>query len=152
MASLALAALVAASVGAMTVVVVAHAQRVAHQRDGLQALYLAEMGIEETLARQASGDRAERLSRTVRWEAASEGPLVPPPDVSPGAQIGSGGDSRLVAGSYEVKADHRRGLLVIRSCGRVATPAGRVVERGVRVTCRESGGRWVVERWEQGPW
>ncbi|MBM3474560.1 MAG: hypothetical protein FJX75_14955 [Armatimonadetes bacterium] len=152
MASLALAALIAASVGAITVVVVAHAQRVTHQRDGLQALYLAEMGIEETLAGQARGERQTSLWRTVRRDAASEGPLAPLPDRTAGGRIGRADDSRLVVGSYEVKADHRRGLLVIRSCGRVATPAGRVVEGEIRVTCRRVGGQWTVDRWEQGPW
>ena len=152
MASLALAALIAASVGAMTAVVVAHAQRVTHQRDGLQALYLAEMGVEETLARQASGDQRGRLSRIVRRDAASEGPIVPSPDTPPGARIGRADDSRLVVGSYEVKAERHRGSLMIRSRGTVATPTGRVVEREVRVSCRQVGGRWAVDRWEQGPW
>ena len=152
MASLALAALIAASVGAMTVVVMAHSQRVTHQRDGVQALYLAEMGVEEALALEARGEGPARLSRMVRQDEAAEGPIVPPPDRPVGERIGRADDSRLVVGSYEVRAEQRRGLLVIRSCGRAATPAGRVVEREVRVSCRRVGGRWTVDRWEQGPW
>jgi len=152
MASLALAALIAATVGAMTVVVMAHSQRVTHQRDGLQALYLAEMGVEEALALEARGEGPARLSRVIRQDEAAEGPIVPSPDRPVGERIGRADDSRLVVGSYEVRAERSGGRLVISSCGEVATPAGRVVEREVRVSCRKAGDRWAVDRWEQGPW
>jgi hypothetical protein len=151
MASLALLALVAASVGAMVALVMAHAQRVSHQRDGLQALYLAEMGVEEMLTRQASGERVPSLTRTIRREPTSDGPIVPAPDAATKARLQAPDDSRLVVGSYEVKADRQGRSVVVRSRGRVATPAGRVVEREVRVACRRAGGGWAVERWEQVP-
>jgi hypothetical protein len=149
MASLTLLALIAASTGAMTLVVVAHAQRVSHQRDGLQALYLAETGVEELLARQAYGDSATSLTRTVRRDQTPDGPRIAAPDAAPSGRLGAADDARLVVGSYEASAEQRGGLLAIRSRGSVATPGGRVVEREVRVTCRRSGGGWAVRQWEQ---
>ncbi|MBM3497974.1 MAG: hypothetical protein FJX74_04810 [Armatimonadetes bacterium] len=148
MASLTLMALIAASTGAMTLVIVAHAQRVSHQRDGLQALYLAEMGVEELLARGAGDERDMSLARTVRRDGSPEEPSVAAPDVGP-RPVKAAEDSRLVVGSYEVRAEQRGGRLTIRSLGRVADPAGRVVEREVRVTCRQARDRWVARRWEQ---
>jgi len=150
MATLTLMMLVAASTGAMTLVIVAHAQRVSHQRDGLQALYLAEMGVEELLARGTLPERDVSLTRTIRRDEAPDGPAVAAPDVGSRA-VKATEDSRLVVGSYEVCAEQRGGSLTIRAQGRVADPAGRVVEREVRVTCRRAGGRWVVDRWEQVP-
>jgi len=150
MASLALLAVIAASTAAMVLVVVAHAQRVSHQRDGLQALYLAEMGVEEMLTRQARGERLSSLDRTVRFDEAADGPSAASPD-APTTTVEVSDDSRLVVGSYEVTAERHGGLLTIRSRGRVATPAGRVVEREVDVACRRVRGRWSVQQWEQAP-
>ena len=148
MATLTLLALVAASTGAMTLVVVAHAQRVSHQRDGLQALYLAEMGVEELLAQGMGDRRSVSLTRTVRQDETPDGPRVAAPDMAQAPMVGSD-DSRLVVGSYEVSAERRGGSLTIRSQGKVAAPAGRVVEREVRVTCRWAGGTWGVKEWQQ---
>jgi len=148
LASLALLALVAASVGAMVAVVMAHAQRVSHQRDGVQALYLAEMGVEEMLTRRANGESLTSLSRTVQRE---DERIIPSPDASRAAPIAVSDQSRLVVGSYEVKAEPNGPSWVVRSRGLVATPGGRVVSREVQVACHRSHGRWIVEQWEQVP-
>jgi len=149
MATLTLLAVVAASTGALTLIVVAHAQRVSHQREGLQALYLAETGVDEVLAQGMGGAGRLSLSRTVLRDRAADGPNVGAPDVVGGAAMGDAQDSRLVVGSYEARAVRQGGRLTIEATGRAAAPAGRDVERHVRVTCHRAGGRWVVERWEQ---
>jgi hypothetical protein len=150
MASLTLLAVIAASTGAMTLVVMAHAQRVSHQRDGLQALYLAEMGVEELLAQGMGSERSAFLTRTVRREASLDGPHVAAPDTAGGA-LEALGDPRPVVGSYEVRAERKDGSLRVMSQGRAVDPAGKAVSREVHVTCRWTGGRWAVQRWEQVP-
>jgi len=150
-ATLAMLALVAASTGAMVAVVVAHSQRVSHQSQGVQALYLAEMGIDEMLARQAAGEEITSIGRTipasVDRDSVGEGVAEAP---SPSG-LADEPDSVSVVGSYEARAETVGGAIEIRSKGIVPTPAGRSVTREVRVTCRVAEGRWVPERWEQVP-
>lgn len=152
MASLALASVIATSLAALVMVVTAHAARVKHQHDGLQALYLAEMGVEEMLARRSEGEAVTSLARVVWREVDSERRIAPLPDRRRELQWGTSGQPRPVIGHYETVARRSRGGLMISSRGAVATPTGRVVERQVHVTCRWTDGRWRVQRWEQGPW
>ena len=101
------------------------------------------------MARHASGETPETLWRVVERGL---GPEVPAGgEVSSSDEIAPGGDSRLAVGSYEVTARGGGGALVISSRGLVATPAGRSVEREVRVECRRAGGKWHVEKWERVP-
>jgi hypothetical protein len=145
-AALSLLALIAASTGAMVAVVVAHAQRVSHQRDGVQALYLAEMGVEEMLSRHASGEDPVTLSRSLP-RAVEAG--VPAPDRAAASAVALPDAAALLVGSYDVSARADGQGLRVQSRGLVVAPSGRMVERQVRVVCRREAGRWIVRDWQQ---
>ena len=149
-ATLALMVLVAVSLAATVALVAAHARRVKHQEDGLQALYLAEMGVEEVLARAASGDVPEELARTVERIEAPEAAVGAAEATEPSV-VGADVDSRLLVGTYEATVRSSGTALAIRSRGVVATPAGMSVSREVDVRCRRVRGAWRVERWERVP-
>jgi hypothetical protein len=147
---LAMLALIAASTAAMVALVVAHHQRIRHQEAGLQALYLAETGVEELLATSGQGGLPRSLQRTVRREPEAGEALVPTRDASAGDVVAPT-DRRPVVGSYEARAQEAGGRLVVRSAGVVLLPGGKPVTRAVRVSCRRARGGWVAERWQQVP-
>jgi hypothetical protein len=150
-ATLAMLALLAASLGGAVAVVVAHAQRVSHQRDGLQALYLAEMGIEEALTLAAEGDTRDAIRREVKRPDLTPEAGARPTDTAPGEPLRMRTDSRPVVGAYEVTVRRNGAALDITSTGRVSTPAGRSVTRTVHVDCRPADGGWIVQGWERVP-
>jgi len=150
-AMLALLALIAASTGAMVALVVAHSQRVVHQQSGLQALYLAEMAVEEALTRAAAGDLPPFIARTIYRPAEPGEVAAPSPDSPPAAGLGPQARPTPTVGSYQVQAHTAAGSLTLRAVGAVALPNGRLLTREVHVTCRRASGRWVAERWEQVP-
>ena len=150
-ATLAMLALVAASTGAMVAVVVAHSQRVSHQAQGVQALYLAEMGVEEMLARRAAGVETTSIGRAIPASADRDRIGEGSGEAAPAARLVDEPEPVAATGSYEAKAETVGGAVEIRSKGIVPTPAGRSVTREVRVMCRVEEGRWVPERWEQVP-
>ncbi len=150
-ATLAMLALIVASTGAMVTVIVAHSQRVSHQARGVQALYLAEMGVEEMLAARGAGEDTTSIRRTIPRlrEAQPTGEGLS--EMAAGSGLDETSDVAAVVGSYAVTAGEVSGKLEIRSEGVVPTPAGRSVARVVRVTCNMEGDRWVPTRWEQVP-
>jgi len=151
LAMLAMLALIAASTGAMVAIVIAHSQRVMYQQHGVQALYLAEMGVEEMLTTVADGRRPAPIARTVSWPREVGETLVPAPDVSRGERLSPAADARAPIGSYRVAAQVAGRTLTVISTGFVTVPNGRLVTREVRVVCRRQAGRWVVGGWEQTP-
>jgi len=150
-ATLAMLALLAASLGGAVAVVVAHAQRVSHQRDGLQALYLAEMGIEETLTVAAEGDPPGAIRREVARPGLPAEAGARSTDTAPGEALRVAADSRPAVGAYEVTVRRNGAALDITSTGRVSTPAGRSVIRTVHVNCRRADGKWTAREWERVP-
>jgi hypothetical protein len=150
-ATLAMLALIVASTGAMVAVIVAHSQRVSHQARGVQALYLAEMGVEEMLTARAAGEDMTSIRRTIPHAQEPEQSAEGLSERTADQALDDAQDEASVVGSYVVTSRKREGRLEIRSQGFVPTPAGRSVTRGVHVTCRQEKGRWVRVRWEQVP-
>ena len=143
LATLAMLALIAATTTAFLAVVAAHLQEVRHQRDGVQALYMAESGVEELLDQLATTGAAAPIEREVLGAAI---PAQPGVETPPAVRR-----ERLPLGRYRASCRRDGPALVITSVGQAPTAVGPPVERTLVVRCRRAGGAWRVSRWEWRP-
>jgi len=137
---LAMLALIAATTTAFLAVAVAHVREVRHQRDGVQALYMAESGVEELLDQVATTGATARIQQEITGPTLPAQPSLEQP--APAAR------PALPLGRYRASCRREGETLVITSVGQAPTAVGPPVERKVIVRCREVDGRWQVHEWE----
>ncbi len=138
--TLAMLAIIAATTTAFLTVVAAHLKHTRHQRDGLQALYMAESGIEEMLDQLATTQSTSAVQREVSGRY-----VTMEADVETAAPRRS---APLPVGRYTATCQREGAALTITAVGEAPTALGPPVAREVIVHCRRAGERWVVTKWE----